>query len=471
MRPRKNLLLYCSDENLESRIRLVLKTRLSVVVFSAVEQPDVLALTGFLDAAVVWQNDVGKDLSERLRGNGVGVLEVALPLQQANHDQKTQQDMADLFCGAGGMSQGLLLAANDLNAKLKLVAVNHWDVAIATHELNHPGQRHECAGLAEADPCELVPGGYLDLLCAAPECTHHSNARGGKPMNDQSRSSPMLILDWLTKLYVKAFVIENIPEFAGWGPLGRNNKPLKSKKGQTFQAWLGMLRSLGYKVEWKVLTCADYGAPTIRRRLFVIGRRDGKAITWPRPSHIAPPPTDQHILFADDRPKWRTAREIIDWSKAGKNILTRKKPLADKTLRRIEIGIREFCGTDAQPFLIILRGTGTVRSVDEPLPAVTAGGGHLALVQFLIQYYGSSDVASVDAPLPTVTTKDRFGLVTVDGAQMQIRLRMLTKRELARAQGFADSYKFTGNETEVGKQIGNAVPPPMAQALALELLQ
>jgi len=275
---------------------------------------------------------------------------------------------ADLFCGAGGTSTGLAMAARILGVDVTLVAVNHWPVAIATHQANHPDHLHKCANLAQVDPCELVPGGYLDALFASPECTHHSIARGGKPRSDQSRSSSRF---------------------------------------------------------------ADAAEP---------GQR------------------------------WIPARDIIDWSLPGRDIAMRKKPLAKKTLRRIEIGIREFCIDDPQPFLIVLRGTGTARSVDRPLPAITAGGGHLALVTFLVQYYGSSDIASVDAPLPTVTTKDRFALITLDGRSMQIRLRMLTKRELARAQGFGDGYVFAGNGTEVGKQIGNAVPPPVAQALALEVL-
>jgi len=369
---------------------------------------------------------------------------------------------ADLFCGAGGTSTGLAMAARILGVDVTLVAVNHWPVAIATHQANHPDHLHKCANLAQVDPCELVPGGYLDALFASPECTHHSIARGGKPRSDQSRSSPMLILDWLSKLHVKAFVIENVIEFQSWGPLDEEGQPISQRKGETFLAWMAMLRALGYTVEVRELVCADYGAPTTRRRLFIYGRRDGKPVLWPRPSRFAD--------AAEPGQRWIPARDIIDWSLPGRDIAMRKKPLAKKTLRRIEIGIREFCIDDPQPFLIVLRGTGTARSVDRPLPAITAGGGHLALVTFLVQYYGSSDIASVDAPLPTVTTKDRFALITLDGRSMQIRLRMLTKRELARAQGFGDGYVFAGNGTEVGKQIGNAVPPPVAQALALEVL-
>src|SRR6185437_10450758 len=139
---------------------------------------------------------------------------------------------ADLFCGAGGTSTGLAMAARILGVDVTLVAVNHWPVAIATHQANHPDHLHKCANLAQVDPCELVPGGYLDALFASPECTHHSIARGGKPRSDQSRSSPMLILDWLSKLHVKAFVIENVIEFQSWGPLDEEGQPISQRKGK-----------------------------------------------------------------------------------------------------------------------------------------------------------------------------------------------------------------------------------------------
>src|SRR5581483_6805346 len=194
---------------------------------------------------------------------------------------------ADLFCGAGGTSQGLLMAANELRADLELIAINHWNVAIDTHSVNHPYAKHLCTGLDEiGDPRKLVPGGRLNLLCGSPECTHHSVARGGKPMSDQSRSSAWHILRFAEALYIDNLLIENVPEFLSWGPLGVNGRPLKSKRGQLFEQFIASLRALGYSVEWRVLNCADYGDPTTRRRLFIIARRGNKAIRWPDPTHV-----------------------------------------------------------------------------------------------------------------------------------------------------------------------------------------
>ena len=136
---------------------------------------------------------------------------------------------ADLFCGAGGTSEGLLMAANEMDADLTLIAINHWQVAIDTHSINHPYAKHLCTGLESVKPRELVLGGRLNVLCASPECTHHSVARGGRPMNDQSRSSAWLILHWAEQLYIESIIIENVPEFQSWGPLGANGRPMKSE--------------------------------------------------------------------------------------------------------------------------------------------------------------------------------------------------------------------------------------------------
>lgn len=529
-----------------------------------------------------------------------------------------------MFCGAGGTSQGMLAAANELEADLELIAINHWSVAIDTHSLNHPYAKHLCTGIDSVDPRALVPGGRLKVMCASPECTHHSVARGGRPMNDQSRSSAWHILRFAEALYIENLVIENVKEFQSWGPLGANGRPMISKRGQLFAQFISSLRSLGYNVEWKVLNCADYGDPTTRERLFIIARRK-KAITWPEPSHMRINGTAK--LFVDDtRKPWRTAREIIDWTMPSRSIFNRKKPLADKTLKRIEAGLRKFCNIsvdlqkcmreDLRPFIVVLRGTGTTASVDEPLHTVTASGTHYGLVEpfvlgqqsgsapratsdplptvatdgaisfiepfivpnfgeregqeprthslsdpaptvtshgagglvepfllpidhagsgpnashsinapvgtlvtkenralvtpymitvnhgdegdstrransvddpmrtvtqkigeaicepFIVSYYGTENMSRADDPIPTVTTKDRFAVVEArqDKFMLDIRFRMLSPRELARAQGFPDSYEFTGNREAVVKQIGNAVPPGTAKALLMEVL-
>lgn len=470
--------------------------------------------------------------------------------------------VADLFCGAGGESTGIVEAARAAGHEIDLLAVNHWDLAIETHTRNHPDARHLCESIQSIDPVQAVPRGRLQLLWASPECTHHSNARGGRPKSDQSRASAWLILKWLQELYVEHVIIENVPEFVNWGPLDAAGRTLKKRRGELFAAFLNALRALGYRVDWRVLNAADYGAPTTRRRFFLQARRVKGAIRWPEPTHAEK--TIDDGLFADTRKRWVPAREIIDWDVPGKSIFNRKKPLADATLARIECGIRKYWGAWAEPFLVILRGTGTARRVDVPLPAVTAGGQHLGLVEpmfipqhgggtvkpvsrplstvatagsislvepfiailrgqsktrgidmplptvscggihagviepiitqsehanrvrsgaepmptittssrgfgvarpFLVQYYGNGDARSVDVPLDTVTCRDRFGLVSPDAVELDIRFRMLLPHELAAAQGFPADYWFAGNKSDQVKQIGNAVPCPVARAL------
>jgi DNA (cytosine-5)-methyltransferase 1 len=333
---------------------------------------------------------------------------------------------ADLFCGAGGTSQGLLMAANSLHADLHLLAINHWQVAIDTHTVNHPEAQNLCTGVDVVDPLKLVPGGRLDILCASPECTHHSVARGGRPMNDQSRSSAWHILRWAQVLYIDNLIIENVPEFQSWGPLGANGRPMKSKRGELFQQFIASLKALGYRVDWRILNCADYGAPTTRRRLFLIARRGNRKIVWPEPTHVRPAAKDSTLpMFPDNRPHWKTAREIIDWNLPSKDIFDRKKPLAPNTLRRIQAGMKEFNGIHInlekcfkeglRPYLVVLRGTGTTASVDDPLRTVTAGGNHYGLVQpFLLPHrtFKNMNADDLQDPLRTVTANSAdFALI------------------------------------------------------------
>jgi DNA (cytosine-5)-methyltransferase 1 len=304
-----------------------------------------------------------------------------------------------LFCGAGGSSTGIMDAAADLGRRVDLLAINHWPRAIETHSANHPGQRHICADLDSVDPRKVVPGGRLHLLSASPECTHHSSARGGKPVTDQKRASAWHVLRWAESLYCDSILVENVPEFQSWGPIGADGRPLKSKRGETFKAWLRALESLGYRVEHRILNAADYGEAQTRRRLFVLATRGRRRIVWPDATHAAK---------SNGLPKWRAAREVIDWNLEGASIFGRKKPLAAKTMRRIVAGLERFGGPDLEPFLVVLRGTGTARSVDKPLPAITSGGNHLGLAEpFLVTLTHGGRVHDVAKPLPTITGANR----------------------------------------------------------------
>jgi DNA (cytosine-5)-methyltransferase 1 len=283
---------------------------------------------------------------------------------------------ADLFCGAGGTSTGLLEAAHELGVKMDLTAVNHWPVAIDTHTANHPAARHLCASVDSLNPRSLYKENELDVLWASPECTHHSIARGGKPINDQSRASAWCVTRWAEALRPKVILVENVKEFMQWGPIGTNGRPLKRKKGDIFKTWIKTLESIGYRVEYRILCAADYGDPTTRRRLFVYAVRSGRPIQWPSPTH--------HAKGEQGLGKWISARQIIDWGDKGKSIYGRKKPLAEKTMRRILIGLERF---GLAPFILPqFGGRPRVNNVDDPVSTITTTSRGIGLCQpFLVQ--------------------------------------------------------------------------------------
>ena len=310
----------------------------------------------------------------------------------------------DLFAGAGGASNGLVTAARHMNIHVDLLAVNHWPTAVATHTANHPTARHKCEDVEVLNPREEVPSGRLHVLLAGPECTHFSAARGGRPVNAQSRASAWHILKWAQELYIDTILIENVPEFMTWGPIGANGQPLKSRAGETYLAFLAALRSLGYRVEDRILNHADYGDPTTRRRLFILCRRNPRhKMRWPKATHSK---DGGRTLFGKTQ-RWKPARDVIDWTLEGQSIFGRKVPLAPATMARIVAGLERFGGPELRPFLVVLRRHMAGQSLDQPLPTIMAEGTHLGLAQpFIIPVnHGVGDTRSnsVDAPLPTLT--------------------------------------------------------------------
>lgn len=312
--------------------------------------------------------------------------------------------VADLLCGAGGSSTGCQRALSELGLEMELVCVNHWPTAIETHQRNHPEARHYVQDIATVRPHLLVPEGYLDLLMASPTCTHHSVARGGKPTSDQQRSDPWHIVTWLTELRVKRIIIENVWEFIGWGPVDhRTGKPVKSRKGEYFHAWIETLRRLGFEPEWRKLNAADYGDATTRQRFILMARSDGRKVRWPMPTHRRRDEVNAD-LFSGAKP-WRAAREIIDWSIRGRSIFDRPKPLAPKTLARIHAGAVKFGWPE--PYLVILRNHMAAQGVDMPLPTIAAGGQHIGLAEPVIVNgrKGNQAKAVSEDPIPTLDTK------------------------------------------------------------------
>lgn len=321
--------------------------------------------------------------------------------------------VADLFCGAGGTSTGAVQACESHGRDIDLVAVNHWERAVETHAANHPSANHHCEDLTTMDPRKAVPGGKLDLLVASPECTHHSVARGGMPVNDQSRASAWCVLRWATALIIDRILIENVPEFVSWGPIGTNGRPLKSRRGEIFESFINSLKASGYRVDWRVLNSADYGAATSRRRLFLQAAKGRREIVWPDATHDVKATPG---LFGQKK-QWRGAREIIDWRLLGASIFDRKRPLSPNTLARIEAGLRKFGGKNAEPFLVLLKGTqaghldSSAKSVEGPVPALTTGNNVGLCEPFLVTANHGADPGggghdrrahSLDKPIGTV---------------------------------------------------------------------
>jgi DNA (cytosine-5)-methyltransferase 1 len=317
---------------------------------------------------------------------------------------------ADLFCGAGGTSTGLLRAADRLGRRVDLLAVNHWPEAIATHRLNHEGVRHLCEDLGAIDPRRAVPEGRLDLLVASPECTSHSYSRGGRPISEQSRATAWHPLRWADQLRVDAIIIENVPQFRDWGPTDRRGRPIAARKGETYRQYLDMLRAMGFTVDARVLNAADYGAATTRRRLFIIGRKGSRKIRWPEPTHA---PAGQLEL---GRRPWRAAKEIIDWSLVGESIFARRKPLAPKTRERILMGAEKFWPA-LRPYLVVLRNHMAARDVEQPIPTLAAGGRHMGVAEpFIVNVSHSGNagrVRSAAEPIPSLTGSREKGLASV----------------------------------------------------------
>lgn len=340
--------------------------------------------------------------------------------------QKTTIYCADLFAGSGGTSTGLMQAADALGLSVNLIAVNHWQTAIETHTANHPGVTHYCEDLETVNPRYAVPGGYLHLLVASPACTHHSNARGGKPMNEQSRATAWHVLRWAEALYVEHILIENVREFRSWGGLYPKGHPKEftpdpAKKGEFYRLFLHNLRKLGYTVSERLLNAADFGDATTRQRLFIQARRKDiagctKTIRWPVPSHVKPAAETALPGMMDGIATWKPAREIIDWTLPGKSIYGRKKPLAPATMARIFAGLRKYSGL---PFIVpnLSERKGQkprTHNIDDPLPTVTTFGGGNIVEPFLVAAagpLGAGNPQSVDDPLGTVLTENHRALV------------------------------------------------------------
>ncbi len=316
-----------------------------------------------------------------------------------------QLEIIDLFCGAGGTSIGASKAFEKLGYKFNLTAVNHWNIALETHSKNFPAHRHIYEDIVKVDPVKIFKNKRIKLLCASPECIHHSRARGGKPCEDQSRTQAWHILRFAETLYIENIFIENVPEFMEWGPLGVDGKPLKSMKGILFNNFINSLKALNYSVNYQVVNCANYGDPTTRKRLFILAKRGRHKISFPDWTHSE---NGNDSLFNTYK-KWIPAKDIIDWSIPGQSIFNRKKPLCENTIRRIQKGLLKYCSDDLRPFIVKMFGTCNVTDLNNPIDTITtSGGAHYYLAKpFLIpQQQGFGEqlrIKGIDEPISTIT--------------------------------------------------------------------
>lgn len=323
-----------------------------------------------------------------------------------------QELIIDNFAGGGGASIGITLAVG----RSVDIAINHDHDAIAMHKVNHPDTEHYCESVWDVDPKKVTNGRPVALCWFSPDCKHFSKAKGGKPADKNIRGLAWVAVRWAATVRPRVIILENVEEFKDWGPLLKSGKPDPDKKGKTFQSFVNALKRQGYRVEWRELRACDYGAPTIRKRLFLIARCDGKPIVWPKATHGNPESTE--VKTGKLKP-WRTAAEIIDWSLPCPSIFERKKLLAENTMRRIARGIKKFVLDNSDPFIIKVNHSGETfrgQRIDEPMQTITSKNGWGLVAPFIARigqtgFGGDRMQYDIDQPLTTVVSKAEHLLV------------------------------------------------------------
>ncbi|ELD4017803.1 DNA cytosine methyltransferase [Salmonella enterica] len=348
--------------------------------------------------------------------------------------------IVDNFAGGGGASTGIEMAIG----RSVDIAINHDPNAIAMHTTNHPDTLHYCESVFTVKPKIVTAGRPVALAWYSPDCRHFSKAKGAKPVEKSIRGLAWIELRWGLEVRPRVMMLENVGEFRTWGPLlAGEMRPDPERTGETFEAFIGMLttgiqadhpalaecceflnisldsedaarlvKGLGYTVEYRELRACDYGAPTIRKRFFMVARCDGQPVTWPEPTHGDP--KSEAVISGHLKP-WRTAAECIDWSIPAPSIFGRKKPLAENTLKRIARGIQRFVIDSEQPyivpFVVKCNHTSTKTSYDcfrgqtlgEPLQTVTKSPGYAVAVPHLTKFRTGATGQNVTDPVPTIT--------------------------------------------------------------------
>lgn len=366
--------------------------------------------------------------------------------------------VVDNFAGGGGASTGIEIAIG----RSVDIAINHDPAAIAMHRANHPATEHYTEDVWKVDPVEACAGRPVALAWFSPDCKHHSKAKGGKPVSKKIRGLAWVAVKWAKAVHPRVIMLENVEEFQDWGRLDEKNRPDPRYKGETFRRFVGRLEKLGYHVEYRLLRACDYGAPTIRKRFFLIARCDGRRIVWPEPTHAAP---DSLEVAVGIKKPWVPVADVLDFSLPCPSIFASSKeimeqygiravrPLSENTMRRIAKGIMKFVVNNPKPFIVSIAqtgfaGDGRQYSVSEPLRTVvskaehcvcvpvlmrnnenavgsdarepigtiTTGGHHMLIAPSIIQYHSEQDDGvrgqTVDKPIMTVDASNRYGMVS-----------------------------------------------------------
>lgn len=333
--------------------------------------------------------------------------------------------IVDNFAGGGGASTGIEMA---IGVSVD-IAINHDPEAIRMHKANHPSTKHYCENVWAVDPVKACAGHPVGLAWFSPDCKHFSKAKGGKPKDKNIRGLAWVALRWAGLVRPRVIMLENVEEFKTWGPLNRNHRPIKSKQGVTFDKFVQQLNRLGYQVDHRELVAADYGAPTMRKRFFLIARCDGNPIVWPEPTHA---PKDSEAVKAGLLKPYVGAYTQLDFSLPCPSIfdtaeeikekygISAKRPLAPKTMERIARGLKKFVIDNAEPFIVQVNHSGAksdyCKSANEPLSTVTGKHGFGVVEPMLAPYMGTNTTnhpgGSCEEPIHTITTGNQQCLIS-----------------------------------------------------------
>lgn len=334
--------------------------------------------------------------------------------------------IVDNFAGGGGASTGIEIATG-ISVD---IAINHDPEAIKMHKANHPNTKHYCESVWDVDPVKACKGHPVALAWFSPDCKHFSKAKGGKPKDKNIRGLAWVALRWAGLVRPRVIMLENVEEFKTWGPLNRGHRPIKAKQGVTFRKFVDQLHALGYDVAFRELVAADFGAPTMRKRFFLIARCDGRPIVWPEPTHA---PADSVQVKAGLLKPYVGAYTQLDFSLPCPSIfdtaeeikekygIRAVRPLAPKTMERIARGLKKFVLDNAEPFIVQVNHSGAksdyCKSANEPLSTVTGKHGFGIAEPYLIQYHSETSGSEVRGqyikePVMTVDASNRYGLVT-----------------------------------------------------------